>query len=60
MIAGIGFNFFCIGSASTPKFSKTVAPSKKREPFGAKITGQGILPSRPCIWKSQNPRSLVS
>ncbi len=49
MTARIGFSFFSIGSAPTPKFSRAVAPNSSNEPLGAKITGHGTVPSNPSI-----------
>jgi len=49
IIADMGFNVLLVGSTSTPKFSKAVAPTKNNESFGAKITGQGKVPVNPSI-----------
>ena len=40
MTASTGFKRRATGSASTPKFSSAVAPSKYKDPSGPKITGQ--------------------
>jgi hypothetical protein len=60
IIAAIGFSCLFTGSASTPKFSRAVAPSRNRELSPPAITGQMFFSCIPSISKLQYPNSFLS
>lgn len=60
MIPRMGLSRFVAGSTSTPKFSSAVAPSKNKDPSGAKITGHVMVSSSSSIVNKASPSNLLS
>ena len=55
IMARIGFSRWAVGSTSTPNAANAVAPSRYREPDGAKMIGQVSDPSRPSMVSRASP-----